>query len=104
MILWNPDGIARRIDEILHLLMTKKPTVMVLPEIKADEATLTRLGPEKDLRTTLRSLGYQYVIAATCTLESIGPGNYGVMVISRATPSSVSLGFGDPANPAKQGG
>ena len=39
--------------------------------------------------------GYNCVVASTCALESIGPGNYGVMVISRIAPTSVAFGFGD---------
>ena len=38
------------------------------------------------------------MVASTCALESIGPGNYGVMVISRIAPTSVAFGFGDPTD------
>ena len=100
-LLWNVDGLAKRIPEVLHVLLTKKPSVMILTEIKGDEASLARIGPEKDLRATLCSMGYPYVLASTCTLESIGPGNYGTMVIARTKPTSMAfgLGHGTPTRP-----
>ena len=95
VVFWNVDGLAKRIDEVLHVLIHRRPCVLVLTEIKGDDSSLRRLGPEKDLRTTLRELGYDCVVASTCALESIGPGNYGVMIISRVAPTSISFGFGD---------
>ena len=95
VLFWNVDGLAKRIDEVLHVLIHRGPSVLVLTEIKGDNSSLMRLGPERDLRTTLRELGYDCVVASTCTLESIGPGNYGVMVVSRIAPTSVAFGFGD---------
>jgi exodeoxyribonuclease III len=95
VLFWNVDGLAKRIDEVLHVLIHRGPSVLVLTEIKGDNSSLMRLGPEKDLRTTFRELGYDCVVASTCTLESIGPGNYGVMVVSRIAPTSVAFGFGD---------
>jgi exodeoxyribonuclease III len=98
VMFWNVDGLSKRIDEVLHILIRDKPSVVVLTEIKGDGTTLLRIGPEKDLRKTLRDLGYDCVSASTCALESIGPGNYGVMILSRRTPASVLLGFGETTN------
>jgi hypothetical protein len=98
VMFWNVDGLSKRIDEVLHILIRDKPSVMVLTEIKGDGTTLLRIGPEKDLRKTLRDLGYDCVSASTCALESIGPGNYGVMVLSRRTPDSIVLGLGETTN------
>jgi exonuclease III len=96
VFLCNVDGLRGSIVEVLDILRARKPAVAVLLELKMAPAQIQVIGPDGDLKSTLSALGYKWCFATTCTLDSIGPSNWGSMIISRVEPSSFELGLQDP--------
>ena len=90
---WNVDGLKARLQEVLRLLSTRRPAVAFFSETKRAAEKMDGLVPDAGLRSKLAELGYQYVYATSCTLETLGPGNYGVMAVSRLRPASYMIGL-----------
>ena len=89
---WNIDGLKARISQVLEILKVRRPTVAFFSEIKRSVDHLDGLVQGSGLRAALAEMGYNFACATSCTLESLGPGNYGVMAVSLLRPSSYSIG------------
>ena len=89
---WNIDGLKARISQVLEILKVRRPTVAFFSEIKRSVDHLDGLVQGSGLRAALAGMGYNFACATSCTLESLGPGNYGVMAVSLLRPSSYSIG------------
>ena len=89
---WNIDGAKARISQVLEILRTRRPAVAFFSETKRAVDHLDSLVPGSGFRAALAEMGYNFVCATSCTLESLGPGNYGVMAVSLLRPSSYKIG------------
>ena len=91
ILLWNVDGLKARRSEVLRLLSQESPTVAVFCETKRPAESI---GADKDFLTSVKSAGYPHIYANSCTRESVGPWNFGVMIISSVRPDTHSFGIG----------
>ena len=89
--LWNVDGLRARRQEVLRLLQQESPTVAVFCETKRPAESI---GGDTAFLASVKSAGYPYVYATSCTRESVGPWNFGMMIVSSIRPVSYSFGVG----------
>ena len=91
VLLWNVDGLRARRGEVLRLLEARSPTVAVFCEIKQPAEAVEN---DTAFLSSMAKAGYPYVYVTSCTRESAGPWNFGVMIVSRVRPESYSFGVG----------
>ena len=96
IVSWNIDGIRSNgvMGNIVDLLRTRKPRLMMLWEVKCDATSLH--AHNQDWRGQLSRAGYDYVYHYWCTIPRQGTGYSGCIIISRDEPASVQPGIGVP--------